>query len=305
MNLSTAIQYVKGPYGLAAFAILAVFTLWQAKLTFSYKVKIAGIKKARPLDAPQIALNDIGFPIAANAVNEQNVLLALEGRYRHVQKIMAILAVTSIVFLVLIIASYVLFGSSLTLNLPEPPSFPPIFRWNNSQLPPNTQINGNASIAFNKNLNKSVMNFNGNDAYIAMPASLFPYSQTQRSMVVWVKFRSFEQGSDESLILGYGRFNYPEGGCYALTTVGGGYVAFTNWGINFNSPDNISALTWHQIVSSTDDESGFPLTSLYVDGKLVARSHISLDTPDNTLLYVGDIPDIPNDIKSSVRWRNS
>lgn len=143
--------------------------------------------------------------------------------------------------------------------------------------------------AYRPGVSGQAFSFDNADAFFQAPTGDLPIGNSDRTMTMWVTIDDVL--TPTAFFGGYGRFGSTSQ-TYLLTTVVGQYLSITNWG---EGPGltKLEPRTWYFIAATTDRYS----TSLYVNGKLVKKQKMTLDTPPDTQFYSGRMPGELGDIR--------
>jgi hypothetical protein len=119
----------------------------------------------------------------------------------------------------------------------------------------------------------------GNRIY-ASTAGL-PTGSEDRTLEFWVKLNNYTDGED--FFAGYGRF----GNLNESFHVGSAYgtLFFSQWSRAIFGP-NLELNTWYHVAVTL---AGSRVT-LYLNGKEVAAENLVVDTPTETMFYIGSLP---------------
>ena len=130
--------------------------------------------------------------------------------------------------------------------------------------------------------------FDGIDDFLQTPTKGLPTGSGDRTMAMWVTIDNFQTMT--AVFGGYGAFG-SDSQVYFLQTLGAN-LSITNWG----EGSGITPLEpgkWYHIAATTDSNS----TSLYLNGNLLKKQNMTLDTPVNTHFYSGRLPGKLGDIR--------
>jgi hypothetical protein len=127
--------------------------------------------------------------------------------------------------------------------------------------------------------------FDGKNRVVASTAAL-PIYNSDRTLALWVKANTFLEG--EAFFAGYGRFKaYNQ--AYELGAAGS-TLFFSQWGGAIFGPVLQTGRWYHLAVTNSDTK-----VKLYLDGKLVASGDLPIDTAAGTKLFMGNLPDLPDE----------
>jgi hypothetical protein len=119
---------------------------------------------------------------------------------------------------------------------------------------------------------------------VSAPTSDLPTGSDDRTLEFWVKANKFLDG--EAFFVGYGNFGTSEQ-TYHLGAAGD-TLFFSQWGQAIFGPKLLTGRWYH--VAVTNVGTG---VTLYLDGEVVAKGDLPIDTPRGTHLYMGGLPHEP------------
>jgi hypothetical protein len=188
----------------------------------------------------------------------------------------------------------VLLGTPSAGVLEQKPAISPIVTWSGESLSTalvfhNIGVGDSAKIFNDTKLGRNVFSFSGDGGYLEGNVDDLPYSSNQRTLSLWVKYRTISNDFNEAFLGGYGHFGeYAH--CYAITTTSSGHPVLTTWGPSLASVTAVETNTWHHVAVTTREDKGAPLSSVYFDGVLEKEEHITVNTTKSTKIYFGGLP---------------
>jgi hypothetical protein len=299
MSLLSYIGRIDSIYKLAAFGIAAVVAIVQALIVMRYRFQRTSINRVRgkeAVDMAMILMNRLGFPISPDAIDGTHVVEIVKARLASRERIAQFVLIAAAFLAVLIAAlgsaAYVLRDHPVVFE--RKPQSQPILAWKGEDLPPGLSFHNvgdskDAGIAVDRQLGRNVFNFAGDGGYLEGEVSGLPYGSSQRTLALWVKYRSMSTNFNEAFLGGYGGFGeYAE--CYALSTATSGHLMFSTWGPGITSKTEVDSNTWHHVAVTTREDKGEALSTLYLDGVAEAEEHIKVETVKSTKVYIGGLP---------------
>jgi hypothetical protein len=107
-----------------------------------------------------------------------------------------------------------------------------------------------------------------------------PTGSEDRTIELWVKLNSFTEGED--FFAGYGNFGRMEETFHLGTSYG--TLFFSQWGSAIYGP-NLETERWYHVAVTLEDS----YATLYLDGAPVAGATMIMNTPADTVFYMGGI----------------
>jgi hypothetical protein len=121
------------------------------------------------------------------------------------------------------------------------------------------------------------------DENVAIPTAGFPTGSADRTLELWVKVDAYV--ASEAWLAGYGSigtFN----AVYAIVTGGAdNRISFSQWGGGIAGPSLLPG-EWYHVAASNRGSTA----RLYLNGELVGVQDLVIDTPPDTILYLGQAP---------------
>jgi hypothetical protein len=141
--------------------------------------------------------------------------------------------------------------------------------------------------AFSDGIRGQAFHFDGVDDLAQATTHKFPSDDDDRSLVFW--FRADDFVTNESVFADYGTL----GEVTAVYGLGLNYrfPYFSNWGDGAVQDDReppVEPGRWYHLAASTSKGE----TLLYLDGKVIAKTNMTLNTTPDTTLYIGSLPGI-------------
>lgn len=116
---------------------------------------------------------------------------------------------------------------------------------------------------------------------IYAPTVNLPIGGEDRTLEFWVMLNSFTEGED--FFAGYGNFGKMQETFHLGTTYG--MLFFSQWGSAIYGP-NLETNHWYHVAVTLQDS----YATLYLDGTRVAGATMKVNTPADTVFYMGGIP---------------
>jgi hypothetical protein len=135
-------------------------------------------------------------------------------------------------------------------------------------------------VTFADGMAGQAFSFDGN-SYVSAPTTDLPTSDDARTLEFWVKVNTF--ADIETYFAGYGKFLSFEQTYHLGAT--GSTLFFSQWGQAILGPA-LQTGRWYHVAATNVGTS----VTLYLDGAVVARGNLPMNTPGDTQLYIGRLP---------------